>query len=97
MSGALLLLACGAPARSDPATRTSPRASESAPPANRATSGDRPSASGAAPEVRTDIAFSECHVSCCSPTMLAQQEQVAAETGDPTIAGECCMCAETAP
>jgi len=33
-----------------------------------------------------------CHVSCCSPEVLELQQRTAAESGDPSIANECCFC-----
>ena len=35
-----------------------------------------------------------CHLSCCTPEILVLQEKTAAETGDRSIANECCICEE---
>ena len=35
-----------------------------------------------------------CHLSCCTPEVLVLQEKTAAETGDRSIANECCICEE---
>ena len=100
----VLLAACSTP--DAPAADPEPAAPEAEPsratvpsqtparPAQGAGSDTDPLAELMAPDPPAE----RCHPSCCSAEMRRQQREAAAESGDPSIAGECCPCeAEPGP
>jgi len=91
LAGLLALTARAEPAPESSASARDEGAEDEAPALRRE---PEPSASAAPEPEEPAVPTGRCRPSCCSAEVLELQRQTAVETGDPSIADECCFCDE---